>query len=906
MAPTPRKSAPSTFAPTWHETDADFLNPDTLPVTKAPRAWDRKPETVKTRDGREKKVWRRYTTRSSIAANVSLHEEGQEEEEDSRYRAVKKLQRVRPDDMMTVAAPRAKRGAFKATRWDRRKSVLPRKKTKVVNLIDEDTNETSVSEEEGQDVDISVDSVVESEAPSQEIPASMLDSIVRTDRRRSTFTFCVEEISNERQEDNIQENVEQSAILSIAESSDKTTKDVLKVAQANLMGPDIVSREEEVTSIDNILNLSECQMDGKSEEAPTAMLEEEGLGVYQEHGENDEPISAKEEQVNKDPIVETKIFEQDEQPLQLKEVSSDINVSNEIEDADMSEFTLELDNISPHRTDVSDDTDSNGVPSKLETEDTLTEASLQKEILQEMELHFSALEHTNIADVNDEQEVVSSSEGSYIPNESTATISNEEDTGVEDYGNSDLVPDQYLRADMDDIAIGLTLVPSILPSPAPTTHRLRSPSPSLSTANSPDDVTTTIHLDDDTALLKDFLNRAAASKAEKTATIARRSSNQNRRDSDAIRQALASPRKALEEKDPNSPSKHDNDITLDLSQTLTLNIDQQLPTSPTPNATELADEKTLKSSRRSNRTRKSRLPAPLSSAAPSAVTSVQGPTSISVRRTDGGDPIVLKRTEAQEVGLVTRNNTRKNKQGAMSVGLRLLKLAVEAASQSVHDTGNSTDMSHSGKKSVRWDETLAYFQENPETVAEAESLATPDELSMSIPIPTIKKKVKESRDNNSTPRIRRVRGLGTTNGTPGKGLLAPATLLPDEIQDDKQESPKKPGCLPKAGKIKKLSIAPTSSEPTSTASPTKAAPLEVAPVGVEPTKERKSRLAQPKKVNLPQPLLVSSTIPLNGKENQQIKGIGGASPRKGLKFPAVVIPAKVESGLPRRRGVKKA
>ena len=128
MAPTPRKSTVTTTAPTWHETNADFLDPAYLPVSKVPRAWDRKEKTIKTSDGRQKKVWRRYTTRSSATAAPSTDEEGhEEEEEDSRYRAVKKLQRLRPDDMTMVAtAPRTKKLGFKATRWDRRKSVLPR------------------------------------------------------------------------------------------------------------------------------------------------------------------------------------------------------------------------------------------------------------------------------------------------------------------------------------------------------------------------------------------------------------------------------------------------------------------------------------------------------------------------------------------------------------------------------------------------------------------------------------------------------------------------------------------------------------------------------------------------------------------------------------------------------------
>lgn len=73
------------------------------------------------------------------------------------------------------------------------------------------------------------------------------------------------------------------------------------------------------------------------------------------------------------------------------------------------------------------------------------------------------------------------------------------------------------------------------------------PGPSIESEDFPN------HLDADTAHLMDFLNRAAASKQDGPAVIARRSSLQNRRDSDAVRHALASPRKPLEDKDVNSP-----------------------------------------------------------------------------------------------------------------------------------------------------------------------------------------------------------------------------------------------------------------------------------------------------------------------------------------------------------------
>jgi hypothetical protein len=125
MAPSPRKSTRSTFNSIWHETDATFLDPTSLPLSKAPRAWERKTQVTVSRDGKQKKVFRRYTTRSR-AADAQNVEEDDEEEHDSRSRAVKKLQRMSPDAMEKNATmTKGKRRAFKATRWDRRKSVLP-------------------------------------------------------------------------------------------------------------------------------------------------------------------------------------------------------------------------------------------------------------------------------------------------------------------------------------------------------------------------------------------------------------------------------------------------------------------------------------------------------------------------------------------------------------------------------------------------------------------------------------------------------------------------------------------------------------------------------------------------------------------------------------------------------------
>lgn len=125
MAPSPHKAV---FQQTWDETDIAFLDPKSMPIAKVPRAWERKQELKTTGEGKQKKVWRRFTARSR-AAN-SGPDEDEEDIHDSRARAVKKLQRMSPEAMEKSAAMRnGKKRVFKATRWDRRKSVLPRRRS---------------------------------------------------------------------------------------------------------------------------------------------------------------------------------------------------------------------------------------------------------------------------------------------------------------------------------------------------------------------------------------------------------------------------------------------------------------------------------------------------------------------------------------------------------------------------------------------------------------------------------------------------------------------------------------------------------------------------------------------------------------------------------------------------------
>jgi len=133
MVPSPRKRAAptTTFNTTWNATDAAFLDPNALPLAKIPRGWERKQEVKRVGQGKEKKIWRRFNLRSHTHNtaqddNDDADDDGDDDDQDARSRAVKRRQHMSPKAMEKTASKlNSKKRAFKATRWDRRKSVLP-------------------------------------------------------------------------------------------------------------------------------------------------------------------------------------------------------------------------------------------------------------------------------------------------------------------------------------------------------------------------------------------------------------------------------------------------------------------------------------------------------------------------------------------------------------------------------------------------------------------------------------------------------------------------------------------------------------------------------------------------------------------------------------------------------------
>ncbi|KAH8725157.1 hypothetical protein GQ44DRAFT_759855 [Phaeosphaeriaceae sp. PMI808] len=939
MVPSPRKRVPRPrFDQTWDDSDAAFLDPTSLPVARIPRGWERKQETKKTDQGREKKIWRRFNLRSRAAPATR---EESEEKHDARSRAVKKQQHISPQAMeKTALESNGKTRTYKATRWDRRKSVLPRKKPNHSESF------TTTAQEVNEYIDDTQDATLEAQSDESFESDSKIEleriALPVIEERRTTFTFTMDteanvdlpdyeslngldELDHEDSESTMQ--TEDTTLAQLFRSPSKTgsnlcfeppedieypklpqsdheqtesetTTSQLVVAEKTTVVPQaddncMLRGEEETIDFDidiegNVAEGEACEEPGLQE---TISLDEAPESIDITLNLTSEPPPTKFSSASEVtyPTLPSEDSPRNSRSLQaLSPLEEQIELANQ--DVEMSEVALDSDLEKNQDPDMADDVVSD-LEADFTTEEQFTETSLQFDLQRDYQ-----------ATVEEEQPILhEGSEETVEANTETPILS---DDSIQEAAVAGTLDEYDLKspveAPVDDIANGLTLsfTPAKIPSLVPTPRKLHSPPPPP-IQSSIDDATMTIALDDDTALLKDFLNRAAASKAEKAAVSThRRESLRNRRDSDVIRHALASPRKALEEKDPNSPAKYDTELTLDLSQTLTLNMDSNALASPLTDQSEHedpTDEKSSRGSRRSSRTKKSRLPAPASVA--------QAQTSkIAIRRTDGNEHVVLKKSDAQEMATLTRANTRKNKQGAFGVTVRLMKLAADAANLPPLD--DSTKELVVGKN-IRWDEQLTYYQENPETVAERESLATPDELSMPDAASTPSAKPKSKISKNSTPKMRRVRGLGTVNGTPGKTLLAQAPLLSEAVPQVKESTavPAQQLPRPKASKTKKIAVATITGAPVSTPLDSKLPSLDIIPVGVEPTKERKSRLAAPKKVMLPPSL---AAVAAEGKENTQRTGIGAATPRKGIPAPKVIVPPSVgvESGLPRRRGRK--
>ena len=219
---------------------------------------------------------------------------------------------------------------------------------------------------------------------------------------------------------------------------------------------------------------------------------------------------------------------------------------------------------------------------------------------------------------------------------------------------------------------------------------------------------------DDTSMLKDFLNRAQARKA-------------------AQKPLLSAPDAPISQPSPRrSPRKtHGSQDGHTLSPQKPRNIANRPGTPPGKPKTDALDSDEGEelaaepaSCRRSTRTRL---------AAPSKALA-GAPSFIPVRRADGTDPVVLQKSQAQELAVTTRANTRRNKGQSKPPLLALQDLPSESA-----DVATTAKQGAEKGKSVAWAERLASYQDAKGEADDAEE---------------------------RRPKVRRLRGLGAVNGTP--------------------------------------------------------------------------------------------------------------------------------------------
>lgn len=265
--------------------------------------------------------------------------------------------------------------------------------------------------------------------------------------------------------------------------------------------------------------------------------------------------------------------------------------------------------------------------------------------------------------------------------------------------------------------------------------------------------TTNVKVDfnDDEDILRDFLNR---SKANKAVRIAKRTSLSHKRDSDVVKHALASPRRALEDLDANSLLSHrktkEAEAFIDkvgspMSRTAENAKDAE-------DVDELASDEAVPPRRRSrrgdasNQERKDR-----------GVSNP--PQTITIRRGDGTERVIIKRSDAQELSMLTRNNTRHNKGGALRVKTVLARIQGGAYASLQEDERESPsrrdDLLDSGLRSVKW--------KDDQLVSVLEKEASPD-----VSVETAEDSGDIMPSMSSRPRAKRA-----MNGTPSKAKTTP-------------------------------------------------------------------------------------------------------------------------------------
>ncbi|KAK4897084.1 hypothetical protein LTR27_004977 [Elasticomyces elasticus] len=442
-------------------------------------------------------------------------------------------------------------------------------------------------------------------------------------------------------------------------------------------------------------------------------------------------------------------------------------------------------------------------------------------------------------------------------------------------------------------------------------------------------------ISDDTAFLHAFLKQAeekkgrGSSESGRRLSVTEKESVVNRRDSDTVRLALAgSPDEQRQQRadpgllglrDANSPSPKKQQAAADIDGAEGVVVGSEAAQEISGDAAGLAEGSRMRRSGRGKRK-----PQVFSSEASSGTGT--GPAKISIRGLSGSIGDVVKK---DEVPVLTRSNTKKNKGGAVLPKARLVKLALETvaevsgsdaappATSTDHEMSDVDAVDKVGKKnrkgmSLHWAEELVSFYQGGEREVEmgdeeeVEEVRMPWERGADFD-PTVEVPVPAS-ETPSKPKGGRVRKLKAPARTAGTAAKVKADVAKDGLVVE-QTVEKPAASKPKRSRIATpavkgvgkgdllpadLAVAPLAAPPSvSEDARTAAAP---------PSKKRTagvSRLLPPKTIGslAPVPIAATTSINTGGKENLTLTSSPPKKRSRTTTAPTALSTAKVASAL---------
>ncbi|KAI9932968.1 hypothetical protein MW887_009220 [Aspergillus wentii] len=294
---------------------------------------------------------------------------------------------------------------------------------------------------------------------------------------------------------------------------------------------------------------------------------------------------------------------------------------------------------------------------------------------------------------------------------------------------------------------------------------------------------------EDAALLNNFLSKAQAKRAAKAVMTSPEAEEEKAIIQEELVAEFPTPRsrRALEELDANSPSPQKPQLSPCKADSPRKNTPDVNEPANKDNSEEAADQQQPASpvGRRSTRMRLCK-PAPRTASAPAVR------NHLSLRRAKGTEFVFLQRTEAQELALATRKNTRNNKGDAVLPKFVLKGLAQqwsedeESSSNADNSKSARSDRKGSGKRSstkkqVSWnDERLVEYEDGGAEASHRDEakddVADSKEKSATKQRPEKKKATSGGRSTRSQGSLQKT-GDGSTE-SPTASTTAPATAAP--------------------------------------------------------------------------------------------------------------------------------